>query len=295
MLISTESLQLLLDEEMQSGLRLSRSNGYFYAYREQDGDFAGTEDALEENKYVDRDPKKGIRRFFQKMISPEYPQSGENILKFIQMCSALSPKPRILVIGGGELGSGSGELYESETIELIGLDIYPSPYVNLVCDAHKIPLQSGIFDGVMIQAVLEHVFDPAQVVSEIRRVLKPGGYVYAETPFLQQVHEGAYDFTRFTESGHRYLFRDFEEVNAGVIAGAGTQLLWSIEYFFRGVFRSWAIGKGFKLLFFWVRFFDLWIPDSYNRDSASCVYFTGRNKGPLMTHEELIAFYSRER
>jgi len=58
---------------------------------------------------------------------------------------------------------------------------------------------------MLVQAGLEHVRDLWQVVAEIHRVLKDDGLVYAETPFMQQVHEGPYDFTRFTESGHRYL------------------------------------------------------------------------------------------
>ena len=82
------------------------------------------------------------------------------------------------------------------------------------------------------------MLEPGRWCAEIHRVLKPGGLVYAETPFMQQVHEGAYDFTRFTESGHRYLFARFDLIDSGVTAGAGTQLLWSLDYFVRGLFRS---------------------------------------------------------
>ena len=67
--------------------------------------------------------------------------------------------------------------------------------------------------------------DPARVVAEIQRVLKPGGLVYAETPFMQQVHEGAYDFTRFTELGHRWLWRRFAPVARGALGGPGLSLL----------------------------------------------------------------------
>ncbi len=54
------------------------------------------------------------------------------------------------------------------------------------------------------------MLEPERVVSEIARVLKPAGMVYSEIPFMQQVHEGAYDFTRFTDSGQRWLFRQFK-------------------------------------------------------------------------------------
>ena len=93
------------------------------------------------------------------------------------------------------------------------------------------PLQSNSFDGVWIQAVLEHVVEPSKVVSEIYRVLKTHGIVYAETPFMQQVHEGAYDFTRYTVLGHRYLFKDFEMIGIGGNKGPELVLAWAFRYF----------------------------------------------------------------
>ena len=113
-------------------------------------------------------------------------------------------RPRILVIGGAR-GSGADELYEDISIDLVGTDIYPSTNTKIVADGHQLPFIDASFDGVWIQAVLEHVLDPPIVAAEIYRVLKPGGLVYADTPFMQQVHEGAYDFTRYTVSGHRWL------------------------------------------------------------------------------------------
>lgn len=63
--------------------------------------------------------------------------------------------------------------------------------------------------------MLEHVAYPEQVVREMSRVVKAGGLAYSEFPFMQQVHEGAYDFTRMSMSGHRLLFREFEEISSG--------------------------------------------------------------------------------
>src|SRR5690606_38382329 len=109
-------------------------------------------------------------------------------------------------------------------------DVYSSPEVDFIADGHEIPIRSGSVDAVIVQAVLEHVLDPQKVVDEIHRVLKPQGLVYAETPFMQQVHEGPYDFTRFTESGHRWLFRRFARIDSGALRGPGTALLWSVRY-----------------------------------------------------------------
>ena len=114
-----------------------------------------------------------------------------------------------------EIGSGTDELYSSK-LQIVGTDVYFSPNVDYVADAHYLPFKDAILDGVIIQAVLEHVVEPQLVVSEIHRILKKNGIVYAETPFLQQVHEGAYDFTRFTVLGHRYLFKQFQRIDSAV-------------------------------------------------------------------------------
>ena len=81
------------------------------------------------------------------------------------------------------------------------------PYPILLGNAETLPFPDASFDLVIAVAVLEHVADPFRCVAEMRRVLAPSGHVYAVTPFLQPVHMGAYDFTRFTPIGHRRLFR----------------------------------------------------------------------------------------
>lgn len=215
----------------------------------------------------------------------------KNVAQFAQLLRKRRPEPVVLVIGGGSVGHGADALYDDPAIRIIAFDIYDSDSVQFVADAHAIPLADGSVDGVVIQAVLEHVLEPEQVVSEIWRVLRPGGLVYAETPFLQQVHEGAYDFTRFTMSGHRYLFRRFENVDTGVCGGAGVQLLWSIDYFFRALFRSRRIGKIFKLAFSWILLADRVIPDSYASDTASGSYFLGRKASGAMGPSEIVRFY----
>jgi hypothetical protein len=52
-------------------------------------------------------------------------------------------------------------------------------------------------------------------------MLRTKGVVYDETPCMKHVHEGPYDFTRFTASGHHYLFKNFSQICSGVTAGAG--------------------------------------------------------------------------
>jgi SAM-dependent methyltransferase len=133
---------------------------------------------------------------------------------------------------------------------------------------------------------------PARVVAEIHRVLRPDGLVYADTPFLQHVHEGPFDFTRFTESGHRWLFRNFSLVESGVVAGVGTQLAWSVAHAIRSVVPR----RGVASL---VRFFmtplaialDRFARPRYAVDGASSVYFYGRRAPESIRPRDMIAHY----
>ena len=240
---------------------------------------------------TERHSYSGLLSIVNDLVSPPQSATAENVEQILNLLLKGNDNARVLIVGGGAIGQGMGPFYKDSRIELVAFDIYASPWVQFLADAHNIPLPENNFDAVIIQAVLEHVLVPEKVVSEIYRVLKSNGIVYAETPFLQHVHEGAYDFTRFTESGHRYLFRKFELIKSGVSAGAGTQLLWSLDNFARGIFRSRKIGKIIKLFFFWLQYCDRLIPAPYNIDSASGVFFLGKKKNSEINVEEIITHY----
>ncbi|MFG2497179.1 class I SAM-dependent methyltransferase [Streptomyces sp. NPDC048441] len=201
------------------------------------------------------------------------------------------PAPTLLVVGGGTVGNGVAAVYDDPRVTVIGFDITGSPVTQFVADAHRIPLADGSVDAVLVQAVLEHVLDPWQVVSEMHRVLKGRGLVYAETPFLQQVHAGAYDFVRFTASGHRYLFRRFDELAAGPVTGPGTQLLWSVDHLVRGVTRSALAGRLVRGVLFGLRYLDAVVPGRFAMDSAGACYFLGRKREGGMSPQEIIRYY----
>jgi SAM-dependent methyltransferase len=201
-------------------------------------------------------------------------------------------RSRVLVVGGGTIGNGLDRLYAcGDDTEVIGIDLYGSDVTQLVADAHAIPLQTGSVDAVIVQAVLEHVLGPMEVVREIHRVLADDGLVYAETPFMQQVHAGAYDFTRFTVSGHRYLFRWFDEIDSGPTAGPGTVLLWSLDHLVRGLTRSQTAGRLVRALLFWLRFLDRYVDNAYALDAASAVFFLGRRSDTDLTPSEIVHYY----
>ncbi|HUK61907.1 MAG TPA: class I SAM-dependent methyltransferase, partial [Dongiaceae bacterium] len=219
------------------------------------------------------------------------PVSAPFAADLVARLASREPHARVLVIGGGTVGIGSERLYESPAIDLVAFDIYASPTTHAVADAHHIPLPDACVDAVWIQAVLEHVLDPSRVVAEIHRVLRPDGVVYAEIPFMQQVHEGAYDFTRFTEAGQRWLFRRFERLDSGVVAGPGLALSWSLDHLVRGLTRSRVLGRGVGIATSWLGLLDRLVPAPFASDSASCVYFYGRRAERALTPRELVRSY----
>lgn len=232
-----------------------------------------------------------IKSILKVIFIGDSPKTSKNLTLITKDLNKLSHPPKILIVGGGTIGAGLTAFGKEFKDNIVSFDIYDSENIHFIADAHNIPLKDDHFDFIIIQAVLEHVVDPQKVVSECHRVLNNNGTIYAETPFIQQIHEGAYDFTRFTDSGHRFLFKNFELIKSGVVAGLGTSLMWSIGYFFAGLFRSKFIGKIFRSLFFWLRFFDSIISEEYNLDGASCTFFYGKKSNKTLSDKNLINYY----
>lgn len=224
------------------------------------------------------------------------PVSQRNYRRFAAETLQLAARPRILVVGGGRVGVGLKETLTDPRLEWVETDVRLSERTCLLCDAHQIPFEDRSFEGVVAQAVLEHVVDPSAAVAEIGRVLRPGGIVYAETPFMQQVHAGAYDFTRFTHLGHRRLFRDFAAIEEGPACGPGMALAWSCQSFLlsfvRGRAARIAATVVARLTAFWLKGFDRFLierPGGW--DGASSFFFLGRKSATRLSDRELIAGY----
>ncbi len=216
-----------------------------------------------------------------------------NYARFASLLCEGSRAPRVLVIGGGSGGDGIEAL---AGLDVLVTDVCFGPATALVCDAHRLPFADGAFDGVVIQAVLEHVLDPAACVAEVHRVLRADGLVYAETPFMQQVHGGRHDFTRFSLLGHRRLLRRFEELGSGACCGPGMALAWSVQYFL----ASFATGPTTKRLLraqgtaltFALPWVDGWLAQRPGAlDAASGVWFLGRRSEETLSDRALLEGY----
>lgn len=77
--------------------------------------------------------------------------------------------------------------------------------ITYVCRLDSIPVEDARFDRILFTQTLEHLPNPAAVLAELYRVLKPGGRMFISAPFYYEEHEVPYDFFRYTRYGFRTL------------------------------------------------------------------------------------------
>jgi len=209
---------------------------------------------------------------------------------------ARTASPLVVVVGGGVMGKGMHALTTVPGIRLVNVDPSPGSEALVFCDGHDLPFADGCVDGIVVQAVLEHVADPVRCVEEIHRVLGPGGIVYSEIPFMQQVHQYGYDFTRFSLLGHRRLFRRFAEIESGAVAGPGSALAWAWRYFVAGFAPSRAVAR----VVAWLARITAMLVEQTDYlfgqrpgalDGAACTYFLGTKSDQTVSDRALVASY----
>jgi len=238
----------------------------------------------------------------RRLLSNSLPSLSHNIAadkmlaRMRQCLLAQTVEPKVLVVGGGEVGAGLDALMNDPAITVVHSDVSVSDHIDCICDGHDLPFRDDAFDGVIIQAVLEHVLDPVCCVEEIHRVLKDGGVVYSDTPFICQIHGRQFDFMRYTRLGHRRLFQRFEEIASGISSGPGTALGWTLHYFLlsffsRPLLRA-AVSALSRLAFFPLKYFDYLLADKPAAlDTAFAFYFLGRKSEQVLSDDDLLANY----
>ncbi|HKT16221.1 MAG TPA: methyltransferase domain-containing protein [Allosphingosinicella sp.] len=94
--------------------------------------------------------------------------------------------------------------YESADFQKVESKTYGD--TTYVCDLRSIPVEDDRFDFVLFNQALEHMPEPQAVLSELCRVLKPGGRMICTAPFYYEEHEKPYDFFRYTQFAYHHLF-----------------------------------------------------------------------------------------
>ena len=76
---------------------------------------------------------------------------------------------------------------------------------DVLYDGRCLPFADASVDNILCNQVLEHVFEPIAFLSELHRVLRPGGRLMMTVPFVWDEHEQPYDFARYSSFGLAHL------------------------------------------------------------------------------------------
>jgi len=126
---------------------------------------------------------------------------GDSTLRKLEYerLTAIDLKGKVLDLGGGSKAKyihlhPKDIQYASVNIDP---DIEPTWQIQ---PGEKFQIEDDVFDSCISMNTLEHVYDPKFLLSEIFRVLKPGGEVHISVPWIFRIHAHPDDFTRASPS-----------------------------------------------------------------------------------------------
>lgn len=112
---------------------------------------------------------------------------------------------------------GAGDEYYRSVLEDLGYIYKSVDWANSDHDSNPdidanlnlpLPLANDSVEHALCWSVLEHLSKPGDFLKELSRVLKPGGSLLLQTPFMWQVHEAPHDYFRFTNFGLLLLLEE---------------------------------------------------------------------------------------
>lgn len=143
-----------------------------------------------------------------------------------------------------ELGSGAGFL-EEFVPRLIRSEIFHTPGIDMVLDAHRLPFADGSLRGIAMTDVLHHLGDSRRFFREATRCVAPGGAVVMIEPWVSRWSRWA--FTNLHHEPFDPAAPTWEFPATGPLSSANDALPWIIfhrdEALFRREFPLWSIER----------------------------------------------------
>jgi len=103
---------------------------------------------------------------------------------------------RVLEVGCGAGGMSKAIRFYRPDLKIIALDVSQAAITHaqkdsqgvkfLVATANELPFKKDSFSAVVLFDVLEHLPDPPLVLTEVSRILKPGGLLHLFVPLEAQ-------------------------------------------------------------------------------------------------------------
>jgi SAM-dependent methyltransferase/uncharacterized protein YbaR (Trm112 family) len=178
------------------------------------------------------------------------------------------------------VGGGPGR----ENPRVINLNLEAFDSVDLVADATNLPLVDAAFDTVTANAIIEHLPNPGDLMREIHRVLKPGGYCQLMVPFLFPFHAYPSDYQRYSDRGVMEITRGFDPVRLEVLTGPASACNVILREYLRILVPGGNSRAGRLILnglsgwlTFPLKYLDLWLnkkPEAAHL--AAAFYYLGR-------------------
>jgi SAM-dependent methyltransferase len=168
-------------------------------------------------------PKQLLRRVVRKIAGPSLMKRSLNsqlLPRMHEIAASLQPSARVLDVGAKQAPYRLVfERFRYETV-----DVRPEVQPTFLADIQRLTeaVPESSFDVVICTEVLEHVPDPRIAVEQIRRVLKPGGWLLATTPFMVPYHPDPRDYWRMTSEAWGVLLESWTHAS---VATHGNQWL----------------------------------------------------------------------
>jgi len=142
-----------------------------------------------------------------------------------------------------DAGAGAGEyreLVESKGYEYFGIDIEPRADFIQKADICELPFKGETFDCAIVVDVIEHIQDDTKAIKELKRVLKPEGFLIIHVPNKNQKHilienpEEQHDHVRhgYSPLDLKQLFFEFRSCNYYPTFDEKESIAWDLNYFF---------------------------------------------------------------
>lgn len=153
----------------------------------------------------------------------------------------------VLDLGAGQVGTSS---YHSliplfDTFDVYSVDISTGKKPTVLANLEQgIPFEDNRFKSCLAFNLFEHLYRYEFVLSEIRRVMAPGGYLYVSVPFLARVHSDPGDYFRYTRTTLERLVSEVGLVDITIEpfgAGAVTAALSQVDFMVPRPLRALAL------------------------------------------------------
>ena len=181
--------------------------------------FSASDTYIENYEKISVDHLSRLKEYGENPFMPETYWESLEAVTLNQILSILSPGDKILDVGVG-LGRILSKI--ELDVEKFGVDISKT-YLEeakkngiTVClsKIEELPYHDNLFDVIVTTDVLEHVLDLNQCVKEIKRILKPNGYLIVRVPYKEDlsayVSYSKYEFIHlrnFDENSMDLFFR----------------------------------------------------------------------------------------